>query len=134
MSRVADWPKSRVAHCCPSIETYTCRWRTSSGRLRVTVTRALEPLTAPSYSFTGIRSGLRIAWRQSHVLSELLLDCACHLRVLLEEGFRVLPALAKPLAFVREPRAALLDNLSLGTLIDEIALARDALAVHDVEL
>src|SRR6202035_1770998 len=36
-------------------------------------------------------------------------------------------------AAVREPGAALLDHFALGPLVDQVAFARDALAIHDVE-
>src|SRR5262245_55825675 len=54
--------------------------------------------------------------------------------MLFEKLFGVLAALADALAFPREPRAALLQNVVLGGEIEHIAFAADAFAVHDVEL
>src|SRR5688500_14802885 len=54
--------------------------------------------------------------------------------VVLEELLDVLAALAEALAAVSEPGAALLDDLPLDGEIEQVAFARDALAVHHVEL
>jgi hypothetical protein len=51
-----------------------------------------------------------------------------------QELLRVLATLADALAIEREPRAALVDDVRLGREIDEIAFARDALSINDVEL
>ena len=59
---------------------------------------------------------------------------AGELRVVLQELLRVLAALADPQVPVGEPGAGLLDELGLDAHVDELALARDALAVVDVEL
>ena len=48
--------------------------------------------------------------------------------------FDVLAALAEALAVVGEPGAALLDDPVLDAEVEQVAFARDALAVHDVEL
>src|SRR4051794_23290099 len=55
------------------------------------------------------------------------LDLLEHLRVLLEERARVLPALADALALEREPGAALLDDVGLGGEIEDVAAVADAL-------
>ena len=55
-------------------------------------------------------------------------------RVVLEELLGVLAPLAEPLAAVGEPRAALLDDPLVDGEVEQVARARDALAVHDVEL
>src|SRR5471032_2316989 len=52
----------------------------------------------------------------------------------LEIVARVLAALADALAAVAEPGAALLDDVVLHRQIEQVAFARDALAVEDVEL
>src|SRR5687767_3633099 len=66
--------------------------------------------------------------------ADFVLDPAKHLRVILQGLLRVLAPLPEPLALVGEPRAALLDGAVHDAEVDHVALARDALAVHDVEL
>ena len=51
-----------------------------------------------------------------------------------QELARVLAPLTELLALVGEPGARLLDDLEVDADVDERALLRDALAVHDVEL
>src|SRR5260370_28531446 len=46
----------------------------------------------------------------------------------------MVPPLADPLAFEAEPRSALLHHLLLNAQIEQIRLARDALAVENVHL
>src|SRR4029077_16558595 len=70
----------------------------------------------------------------SELLAPTLLDDARGLGMLLEELLHVLAALAEALATVGEPRAALLNHLVLDREIEQVAFARDAFAVHHVEL
>src|SRR5439155_2070631 len=71
-------------------------------------------------------------------LSELGLDSLDDLvgdvRVLAQEGGRVLPPLTEPLVVEAEVRAGLLDDLALDTGVQHGALPGDAGAVDDVEL
>src|SRR5689334_4020884 len=61
-------------------------------------------------------------------------DARAHLGILAERRLRVLAPLAEPLAAVGEPGARLLDDAVRDREVEHVALARDALAVHDVEL
>src|SRR5216683_7431878 len=71
---------------------------------------------------------------QPELPADAILDRLADVRVVLEELLGILAALTEPLAAVGEPRAALLDDPLVHGEVDEIAGARDALAVHDVEL
>src|SRR2546423_3787710 len=46
---------------------------------------------------------------------------------------RVFATLAKALAFVREPRAAFFNHTIVTSEIQQVAFARDAFTVHDIE-
>src|SRR5512147_191086 len=72
--------------------------------------------------------------RQAHGLAQALFEPGGDFLVLLEERLGVFAPLAHPLAVVREPRAALLNEVAFHALIDQVPLARDPLAVHHVEL
>src|SRR6185436_8835364 len=61
------------------------------------------------------------------------LDLRGHFLVLFQEGLGVFAALAEPLAAVGEPGPALLDDVALDALIDQVTLAGDPFAVHHVE-
>src|SRR5439155_2178614 len=65
---------------------------------------------------------------------ELRLDLPRQVGVLLQELADVLASLAQPSLAIGEPGAALVDDLVRDGEIDEIADARDAGAVQDVEL
>src|SRR5204863_4981276 len=67
-------------------------------------------------------------------LLHVVLDAAHEFGVLSQGVLRVLAALAEPLTIVRKPRARLLDDAVRHRKVEHVALARDALAVHDVEL
>src|SRR5438046_8903305 len=54
--------------------------------------------------------------------------------MILKSLLRVLATLAQTFAFVRKPRATLFDHAIVGGEIQQVALARNAFAVHDVEL
>src|SRR5438105_13452938 len=82
----------------------------------------------------GALYGDRLLARHAQLAADAILDRCAHLRVVLQELLRVLAALAEPLAAVGEPRAALLDNALFDADVDQVAVARHALAVHDVEL
>src|SRR5690242_14009644 len=66
-------------------------------------------------------------------LADLGLDLLGELRTALEEITRVVLALANALALVAVPGAGLLDDVLRGTHVDDLAFARDAGAVHDLE-
>src|SRR5262245_9242831 len=70
---------------------------------------------------------------QSHDFTQSEFDASAIIRVVLEELFCVIPALAEPLALEREPCAALFDDVLVDGEIKQVAFARNALAVHDVE-
>src|SRR5687768_6582664 len=81
---------------------------------------------------TGGRGDHRAAHRQQ-AGTERRLDLRGDLRMLDEVVARVVLALADALAFVRVPGAGLLDEAVHRTHVDEFALARNALAVEDLE-
>src|SRR5579875_5390 len=64
---------------------------------------------------------------------DLFLDLARHVLVLLEVESRVVLALADALALVAVPGARLLDDALLAAELDDLALAGDPAAVHDLE-
>src|SRR5688572_5572159 len=82
---------------------------------------------------TGDRGDHRAAHRQQ-AGTERRLDLRGDLRMLDEVVARVVLALADALAFVRVPGAGLLDDAVHRAHVDELALARNALAVEDLEL
>ncbi len=63
-----------------------------------------------------------------------MFDPIPQLDIFLEQILHVLASLSEALALVREPRTALFDDVIVRCEIDQIAFARDAFAVHDVEL
>ena len=65
---------------------------------------------------------------------ELGLDLLVDLRVVFEELLSILSTLADSLVTVTEPSTTLVDNASLGTVVNKLALAGDALTVKNVEL
>src|SRR6476660_4649883 len=82
----------------------------------------------------GVLYGDRFLARHPQLAADAVLDGGIDLGVVLEELLRVLAPLAEPLAAVREPCAALLDDALVDGEIEQIAGARDPLAVHHVEL
>src|SRR5262245_44242741 len=93
-------------------------------------------------SFSGVGAS---AWRTSdgddvglanhpQFAPNSLLDGFADIRVVLEKLLGVLAALAQTLAAISKPRARFFDDPLVHGEVDEIARARDALAVHDVEL
>src|SRR5262245_15715830 len=71
---------------------------------------------------------------EAELAAHAILNGLAEVRVLFEEVLDVLAALAETLAGKREPRAARLDDLVPHVQIDQVAFARDAFAVHHVEL
>src|SRR5215211_8675891 len=67
-------------------------------------------------------------------LVDLALDLVGDLRVLAQVALHVVAPLPHPLVAIREERAGLLDDPVLDAEVEDAALARDALAVLDVEL
>ena len=65
--------------------------------------------------------------------ADLGFDLVGHLGMLAQELARVVLALADLLAVVGVPRAGLLDDVVRDAELDDLAFARDALAVQDVE-
>src|SRR5581483_1918535 len=71
---------------------------------------------------------------QAGVLTDRGLDLGGDIGIVLQEGLGVLAALPDALAVIGEPGARLLDHTGLDAEVDDLAILRDALAVHDVEL
>lgn len=67
------------------------------------------------------------------VFAQFLLDRGCDLGVVFQVFPRVLAALADALAVKGEPCAGFLDDAGIDAEVDDLALFRDAFAVHDVE-
>src|SRR5437763_8654460 len=72
--------------------------------------------------------------REPELATHTIFDRLRDVGILFQELLRVFAALAEALAAVREPRAAFLDNPFVDADVDEIAVLRDAFAVHHVEL
>src|SRR5690348_429100 len=66
--------------------------------------------------------------------SDLRFDVGRHFRMLLEEIAHVVLALSDAVGAVAVPRAGLLDDLVQHPEVDHLALARNALAIEDVEI
>src|SRR5690606_1337497 len=93
------------------------------------------------HEFSGLERGaLRLFDRRLAALlrqqlrADLRLDIGGHLRVLDQELARVLLALADPVAVVAVPGARFLDDVLAHAEIDDLALARNAVAIQDLEL
>src|ERR1700753_2612935 len=80
------------------------------------------------------RAGQDLLGDQAGVLANCHLDLRGHVGIGLEQGLRILAALAEPLAVIGEPGAGLLDNAGLDAEIEDFSHLGDALAIHDVEL
>src|ERR1041384_7211570 len=78
--------------------------------------------------------GLRRGAGGAGLLADLALDLARQRRVFLQEVARVVLALAEPVAVVDVPGARLLQHAVQHADLQHLALARDAVAVEDVEL
>src|SRR5512143_3499261 len=66
-------------------------------------------------------------------LADLVLDLESHVRMRSQELAGVVLALANAIAVVAVPRARFLDDVQLGTEIDDLAFSRNAFAIEDVE-
>src|SRR5271163_3666490 len=82
----------------------------------------------------GCGSWLRGALSQSQRLAYLGVEFGHDVLVVFQELAGILAALADALAFVAVPRAGLFDDVVVRSQIKQIAFARDALAVENVEL
>src|ERR1039457_1566677 len=69
-----------------------------------------------------------------HLEADLVLDFLGDVRVLLQVHARIVLALTDALAVVAVPGAGLVDDALRGADLDDLALARDAGAIHDLEL
>src|SRR5262245_33245392 len=94
---------------------------------------ASTALTSAVELFDG-RLTLHCLFAGQQLLADLALDLPGDFRMLIEEGARVLLALADTLAVVAEPGAGLLDETLRHADIDDFAVAGDAGAVQDLEL
>src|SRR2546425_13254669 len=72
-------------------------------------------------------------WQAQRAL-HVILNAKQHFRMILKSLLRILAALAQAFAFVREPSATLFDYAIVRSEIEQVAFARNAFAVHDVEL
>src|SRR5262245_51395343 len=81
-----------------------------------------------------IFTGENLLGDEAGVLADGGLDLGGDVGIVLEEELGVLAALADALAVVGEPGARLLHHAGLDPEVDELAVLRHALAVHDVEL
>src|SRR5687768_2007150 len=71
---------------------------------------------------------------EAKLFAHAFFDAPECLGVLPQERLGVFPALSKPLAAIGEPCAALFDDALDHSEVEQVAFARDAFAVHDVEL
>src|SRR6059036_1787363 len=71
--------------------------------------------------------------RQSHDFPQREFDAAAIIGIVLQELAGIFTALAETFALEREPCAAFVDDVFVDGKVDEVALARYAFAVHDVE-
>src|SRR5215471_1450220 len=78
-------------------------------------------------------SDFRVA-NQAKLAAHAILDRPRDVRIVAQELLGVLASLAESLAAVRKPGTAFLDDSLVDADVDEIAVARDAFAVHHVEL
>src|SRR5438552_15018278 len=71
---------------------------------------------------------------EAELAADAVFDRLRDIRVLFQELLRVFAALTEALAAVGEPRAGLLDDALLDAEVEEVAVLRNAFAVHHVEL
>src|SRR5206468_9376515 len=69
----------------------------------------------------------------AELAADAILDGLAGIRIVAKELFGVFATLTEPFAAVREPCAALLDDPLVDRQIEQVAGARYAFAVHDVE-
>src|SRR5271157_3611445 len=72
--------------------------------------------------------------RNLELLAQSVFQLVADILIFFQERARVFAALAHALTAVAKPRAALLDYPLIHAEIDQIAFARNALAIDDVEL
>src|SRR5712692_1829634 len=72
--------------------------------------------------------------RQAERALHVTLDALQHFRLILQSLLRVLASLAQAFALIRKPRAAFFDYAIIRSQIEQVAFARNAFAVHYVEL
>src|SRR6202050_1566156 len=72
--------------------------------------------------------------RRHHLDANLLFDLRGNVGVLLQIHARIVLALTDPLAVVAVPGSGLVDDSLRGADLDDLAFARDAGAIHDLEL
>src|ERR1019366_4415877 len=93
---------------------------------------------AASADCPGARASLRGLFLNTlgrhHLEADLVLDFLGDVRVLLQVHARIVLALTDALAVVAVPGAGLVDDALRGADLDDLALARDAGAIHDLEL
>src|SRR5688572_15059866 len=70
---------------------------------------------------------------EPELFSHLLFDLLERLRIFAQEALGVFAPLSEPLAAIREPGTALFDDAFVDGEVEQISLARDAFAVHDIE-
>ncbi|EDP65259.1 hypothetical protein BAL199_01894 [alpha proteobacterium BAL199] len=118
---------SLVATHRPAVQGTEHRFpsRPATGRSGVVAAVALARIRVADQHGVGHQPG---------ILTDLALNDLRHVRVLPQEGLRILPALADPVAAVREPGTGLLDDPGIDPEVEQFAHLRYALAVHDVEL
>src|SRR6185437_8521613 len=71
---------------------------------------------------------------ETELLAQLAIHASEHILVLLEEATHIFAALADAFALEAVPCAALLDDIVQHGQVQRVPLARDALAVKNVEL
>src|SRR5690554_2765586 len=144
LSRPFCSSRSRVSATTGGAKPRTASLRSSSRRL--CSRRASSATARRSHSAKASASGLergtlrpfgrrlgRALLRQQ-LRADLRLDLGGDGRVLDQELARVLLALADPIPVVAVPGAGLLDDVLAHAEIDDLALARDAVTVQDLEL
>src|SRR5208337_558714 len=94
--------------------------------------------TCPLWSLGGRRrgggGGRGCCRSQSQLFADFGFELDHGVFVFFEESAGVFAALADALTFIAIPGAGLLDDVMKSGDVEQIALARDAFAVHDVEL
>src|SRR5581483_6868381 len=121
---MSSWSAARFSlekRCCyPKMSSARDRLRTGPGSRGFRFRRRLG------------RRSFRL--RQPEQLAQLGVDRVANVGVVPQKLARILPALSDSLAFIAEPRTALLNDVLRHAEVDQVALARDAFAIDDVEL
>src|SRR5438309_94937 len=95
--------------------------------------RALAPKSCQS-SFSRRLDCRDLFADETELPADLFLDHLERRGIVFQELLDVFAPLTKPLAAERKPRPALLDDPPIDGHIQQVALARDAFAIHHVEL